>query len=41
MKFNVTMERDELACNLLDTIRFLFKSNQYREEQEVRVTGES
>ena len=28
---------DELACNLLDTIRFLFKSSDYQEEQEVRV----
>ena len=28
---------DELVRNLLDTIRFLFKSRHYKEEQEVRV----
>ncbi len=30
-------ELRKLACDLLDTIRFLFKSRHYREEKEVRV----
>ena len=34
---NRKKELKKLACDLLDTIRFLFKARHYREEKEVRV----
>ena len=34
---NTTEQLRELVCELLDSIRFLFKKDHYREEQEVRI----